>query len=53
MSLEANEWSGLSDETGKTEAPFHSKCGTIKILPCSKALSAELRPKFCSGDVSK
>jgi hypothetical protein len=30
-----------SDETGKTEVPCHSRCGTIKIPPCSKALSAE------------
>ena len=28
--------------------PFQSRCGTIKIPPCSKALSAEHRPKFCS-----
>jgi hypothetical protein len=33
--------------TGKTEAPCHSRCGTIKIPICSKALSAEHRPKFC------
>jgi hypothetical protein len=40
---------GLSfDETGKTEVPCHSRCGTRKIPPCSKALSAEHRPKFCS-----
>jgi hypothetical protein len=26
----------------------HKRCGTIKIPPCSKALSAEHRPKFCS-----
>jgi hypothetical protein len=39
---------GLSDETEKTEAPSHSRCGTIKIPPCSKALSAEHKPKFCS-----
>jgi Fe-S-cluster containining protein len=37
-----------SDETGKTEAPCHSRCGTIKIPPCSRALSAKHRPKFCS-----
>jgi hypothetical protein len=37
-----------SNETGKTEVPRHSRCGTIKIPPCSKALSAEHRPKFCS-----
>jgi hypothetical protein len=24
---------GLSDETGKAEAPCHSRCGTIKIPP--------------------
>jgi hypothetical protein len=33
---------------GKTEAPCHSRCGTIKIPPCSKALSAEYRPTFGS-----
>jgi hypothetical protein len=32
----------------KNEVPCHSLCGTIKIPPCSKALSAEHRPKFCS-----
>jgi hypothetical protein len=32
---------GPSDETGKTVVPCHSSCGTIKIPPCSKALSAE------------
>jgi hypothetical protein len=36
------------DETGKTEALCQGRCGTIKIPPCSKALSAEHRPKFCS-----
>jgi hypothetical protein len=36
------------DETGKTEVPCHSKCGSIKASPCSKGLSAEHRPKFCS-----
>jgi hypothetical protein len=42
----------------KTEAPCHSRCGTIKIPPCSKALGVKHRPKFCSpsdtsnGDVS-
>ena len=43
-----SEWGGPSDETGKTEVPCHSRCGTIKIPPCSKALSAEQRHKFCS-----
>jgi hypothetical protein len=36
------------DETGKTEVPCHSRCGTIKITPCSKAISAEHRHTFCS-----
>jgi hypothetical protein len=39
---------GPSDETEKTEAPCHSRCGTIKIPPCSETLSAEHRTKFCS-----
>jgi hypothetical protein len=40
-------WMG---QTGKTEALYHSRCGTIKIPPCSKALSAEHshRTKFYS-----
>jgi hypothetical protein len=38
---------GPSDETGKTEAPCHGRCGTIKIPPYSKDLSAEDRSKFC------
>jgi hypothetical protein len=46
VSYEATEWGSPSDETGKTEALCHSKCGTIKIPPSSKALSAEHRPKF-------
>jgi hypothetical protein len=45
------------NETGKTEVPCYSRCGTIKIPPCLKALSVEHRPQFCSpspaiGDVS-
>jgi hypothetical protein len=39
---------GPLDETGKTKAPCHSRCGTIKIPPCSKAPSAKHRPKFDS-----
>jgi hypothetical protein len=41
---------GPSDETGKTEVPCHSRCGTIKFPPCSKAMNIEhtCRPKFCS-----
>ena len=26
-------------ETKKTEAPYYNRCGTIKIPPCSKAVS--------------
>jgi hypothetical protein len=32
----------------KPEKPRPVWCGTIKILPYCKALSAEHRPKFCS-----
>jgi hypothetical protein len=39
---------GLSDETVKTEAPCRSRCSTIKIPPCSKALSAEHRRKLAA-----
>jgi hypothetical protein len=46
VSCKATKWGGPSDETRKTEAPCHSKCGTIKIPRRSKALSAEHRPKF-------
>jgi hypothetical protein len=44
----ATKWGGPSDETGKTEAPYHSKCGTITIPPCSKALSAEIGLNFAA-----
>jgi hypothetical protein len=34
--------------TGRTEAPCHSRCVMIKIPPCSKVLSTEHSPRFCS-----
>jgi hypothetical protein len=46
VSLEASEWGGHPGETGKNEVPSHSRCGTIKIPPCSKALGAEYRLKI-------
>jgi hypothetical protein len=42
----AIKWGGSSDETGKTEAPCHSRCGTIKIPLCSKARKVTLGLKF-------
>jgi hypothetical protein len=42
-----NEWDSPSDETGKTEALCHNRCGTIKIPSYSKVLSAEHISKFC------
>jgi hypothetical protein len=33
----------------KTEVPCYSKYGTIKISLCSKDMSAQHRPKFCSA----
>jgi hypothetical protein len=30
-SFKAIKWDGLSDETGKTMVPCHSRCGAIKI----------------------
>jgi hypothetical protein len=36
----------------KNRDPCHSRCGTMKIPPCSKALSAEHRPNTGNGDVS-
>ena len=36
-----------SDETTKTEVPYHSRFGTIKIPLCPKAVSAVHRPKLC------
>jgi hypothetical protein len=38
---------GLPNETCRTETPCPSRCGTTKILPCSKAMSTKHRPKFC------
>jgi hypothetical protein len=35
---------GPLDETGETE----HRCGTVMIPSCSKALSTDHRPKFCS-----
>jgi hypothetical protein len=46
VSYKATEWGGPSDENGTTEALCHSRCCTIKIPLCSKALSAEHKPKF-------
>jgi hypothetical protein len=43
---ETTSYKTIEDETGKTEVPCQSRCGTIKIPPCSKALSVEHRPKF-------
>jgi hypothetical protein len=40
------EWDGSSDENGKTEALCHSRCGTIKIPPCPKALGAYFLQPF-------
>jgi hypothetical protein len=31
----------------ENRGPCHNRCGTIKIPPCSEALSAVHRPKFC------
>jgi hypothetical protein len=51
--LEAIEWGGPADETRKTELAWHSRCGTIKMPPCSKVLSADHRQPFSGdGDVS-
>ena len=38
----------LSDETVNTEAPCHSRCDTLKIPPCTKAIGADPRTTFCS-----
>jgi hypothetical protein len=43
-----DNFSNLHVNKSSNEVRCHSKCGTIKIRPCSKALSAEHRPKFCS-----
>jgi hypothetical protein len=48
VSEEVTEWGSPSAETGKFKALCQNRCGTIKIAPCSKDLSAEQRPKFCS-----
>jgi hypothetical protein len=36
----------------KPKVPCHSRCGTIKIPPSSKALSAEHMPKICSPSLA-
>jgi hypothetical protein len=47
----ANKCGSPSAGTEKNEVPCHSRCDTIKIPPCLKALSAEHRPKFCSASL--
>ena len=46
---------GHLDETSKTEAPYHSRCGKIKIPPCSKdepqAKALTLQPFIGNGDL--
>ena len=36
------------ETANKTEVPCHRRHGTIKIPGCSKAMSAQLMPKFCN-----
>ena len=43
-------YSGPSDETGKTEVPCRSGCGTIKIPPCSKELSIGINSEAFTGN---
>ena len=38
----------LRTETVKTDAPCHSRCGTLKNPHCSMAISAEYRSKFAA-----
>lgn len=37
-----------SDDTAKTQAPFHNRCGQVKIPPCSKAVIDEHRSAVSS-----
>ena len=37
----------------KSEVPYHSRYGTIKIAPYSKRKSAEHRPTYCSPSPTK
>jgi hypothetical protein len=46
VSWKTTVWGGPSDETWKPEDLCHSRCGTIKNPPCSKALSAEHKPQL-------
>jgi hypothetical protein len=49
MRVVRDDWMGRSfGWDRKNRGPCHSRCGTIKIPPCSKARSAKHRPKFCS-----
>ena len=38
LSYKATKLGGRPDKTTKTEALYESRCGTIKILPCSNAI---------------
>ena len=38
----------IGSDTVKTDAPCHSKCGTLKNPHCSMATSAKYRSKFAA-----
>ena len=46
LSYKATKWAVLQDETKKTEVPCLSWYDTIKISPCSKAISAQQRYSY-------
>ena len=49
LSYKATKWGGPSNDTAKTEVPCHSRCGIIKIPPCSIDISAKQWQKFYSS----
>lgn len=51
LSEEAIKWGGRLSKMAKSDAPFHSKRGTINIPPSSKAVRAERRPNFATVHV--
>ena len=46
-------WRIILGRSANTEAPCHSRCGTIKIPPCSNAVGVGHRTQICSNSTTR
>ena len=46
-------WRIILGRSANTEAPCHSRCGTIKIPPCSNAVGVGHRTQICSNSMTR